>query len=258
MFPFLYFDGVPISARDKPFNVLVVGARSESSLPMMWWKEYLYNSKDLLPNTVMRYVGPGLQLDKIKPNEKERTVIHQLNDHEFSLKVDIPEILSSSSPPSSLGVHQDLNRLHDHPHHKDLLQWANVFVLFNPGYGSGVLEGQWDKSLRMMLETRKPIICTSHGPNDLARDLKTLDRQVMKTIHSKGYEGFHVYLQLINYFIHRLTTEEDNQDLGEPIELILPPHENPFRSFKYTIDENETEDCRIVSANHSMYCFITK
>ena len=35
---------------------------------------------------------------------------------------------------------------------------------------------------------------------------------------------------------------------------MIPPHENPFRSFKYTIDEKETDDCRVVSANHSIYC----
>ena len=209
------------------FRVLIVGARSESSLPMQWWKEYLYHSVNKSPQTIIKTVGPGLQLNK-SISMKRDTVTYEQDDVVYSLQ--LSNDLHSNSSTNDLHSN-DRIVLHDHPNCMELLQWADVFVLFNPGYGSKPLTKQWDPTIRLLLQTKKPVICTAHGPADLDRDLSTLDR---------------------------ISTEEDWQDLGENVDLLFTPHENPFRSIKQTLDMNETEDCKVVTANHSIYGFIAK
>jgi len=73
------------------------------------------------------------------------------------------------------GLQADYNLLHAHPQSMQLLQWAHVFVLFNPGSGSPSLSARWDPTLRLLLETRKPVLCTAHGPHDLQRDIAALE-----------------------------------------------------------------------------------
>lgn len=211
----------PASNGKNGFRVLIVGARSESSLPLLWWNEYLYNFKDILPQTVIKTIGPGLQINK--SILKQNTATYDYNNLQYSLEFSND---LNSNPRSN-----DLKPLHDHPDCIKLLRWADVFVLFNPGYGSDPLLSQWDPTIRLLLQTKKPVVCTAHGPADLTRDLTALDR---------------------------ISSEEDWQDLGENVDLLFAPHENPFRSMKQTLDQNEIEECKVVTANHSIYCFIAK
>jgi hypothetical protein len=51
LYPWMSLPEIPIEERKKLFNVLVVGARSESSLPLTWWKEGLYNFDSIPHNT---------------------------------------------------------------------------------------------------------------------------------------------------------------------------------------------------------------
>ena len=93
------------------------------------------------------------------------------------------------------------------------------------------MKSSWDPTIRLLLQTHKPIICTAYGNHDLKRDLSVLDQ---------------------------ITSEEDSQDLGEPIDFLIPPHENPFQSFKLTVDPKETGDQGIVVTNHSLYAICAK
>jgi hypothetical protein len=95
------------------------------------------------------------------------------------------------------------------------------------------LKDKWDPTIRLLLETRKPIVCTAHGDTDLGNDLNHLSK---------------------------LSQEEDFQDLGEPVEFIFPPHLNPFRSLKRTVDKHAKVDTdgRIVTTNHYIYAFQSK
>jgi hypothetical protein len=61
------------------------------------------------------------------------------------------------------------------------------------GFGaSEIMKRNWKDSLLRLLQTRKPILCTSHSEKDLDRDLAFLDSLLA----------------------------EDAQDLGEPLEVI--------------------------------------
>ena len=95
------------------------------------------------------------------------------------------------------------------------------------------LQAGWDPTIRLLLSTRKPIICTAHGDTDLGNDLN---------------------------FLNKISIDEDSQDIGEPLEFIIPPHLNPFRTLKRTVDK-EAEiftDGRIVTTNCYLYAFQSK
>jgi splicing suppressor protein 51 len=198
-------------------NVLVLGARSESSLPALWWKELLAHSGKIA-NFNIRMLGPGLQLN------------NSLGKHDrLSVGGAARSVQIENNFPAA--DCDDMKLFHGHAEAMPLLRWADVFVLYNPGYGTQALKESWAPSLRLLLMTRKPVLCTAYGSHDLRRDLSFLDE---------------------------ITMQEDDQDLGEPIDFLIPPHENPFKSFKCTIDPKEEGDQGIVTTNHSIYAFAAK
>lgn len=105
-------------------------------------------------------------------------------------------------------------------------------MLYNPGLGSEPLKAGWKETLRYLLMSKKPVLCTALSIGDLYRDLD---------------------------YIKALSFEEDDQDLGEPLEFITHPRANPFRSLKRSVDNNEEkEDMKITQTNHYIYSFVSK
>ena len=205
------------SAREEKkdvLNVLVLGARSESSLPSIWWKESLLSGLDVVGKSLsISLMGPGLQQQTQKQphgssfshNDKSVTVRH---------------------------VEGGAVVFHDHPIHMKFLLETDLFVLFNPGFGSTKqLQESWAPTLRLLLMTRKPVLATAHSAWDLKRDLARLES---------------------------LTNEEDHQDLGEPIEFVIPPHANPMASAKRTYDAKEEAEAQVVVTNQFCYSFMAK
>jgi splicing suppressor protein 51 len=128
-------------------------------------------------------------------------------------------------------MHPDFSKLHEHPDCTALLRWADVFVMYNPGFGNSNLQASWDPSIRLLLETRKPLVFTAYGAHDLQRDLHALDR---------------------------ISAEADEQELGEPIDFVIPPHENPFKTLKCTVDSREEGDEGVVITNFAIYAVQAK
>jgi len=193
-------------------KVLVLGARSESSLPSIWWKESLLSSLGVVGSSLrISLLGPGLQ------GPPKRFSTQGGGGGKF---LSVQHIEGGAC------------KFHDHPDHMKLLLETDLFVLFNPGFGSTeALKESWTPTLRLLLMTRKPILATAHSAWDLKRDLARLDS---------------------------LTHEEDAQDLGEPVEFIVPPHESPFRSTKRTFDAKEDREAQVVTTNHFAYAFQAK
>jgi splicing suppressor protein 51 len=108
---------------------------------------------------------------------------------------------------------------------------ADLFVLFNPGLGSHALRKSWAPSLELLLDTRKPVLCSAHGPHDLKRDLSALTQ---------------------------IALANDTQELGDPLDFLIAPTSNPFASLKRAVDVNEVPAARIVRTNHSVYAFQSK
>lgn len=212
-------------------NILIVGARAESSLPLVWWRELLFTNHSTLQHNV-RFVGPGLLQNRdilgttsceIKISDR-----HKLHKEHLTRSLTITNNFGVSSGRQ---MHKDHSVLHEHPDRDELLRWADVFFLYNPGYGNDNLRKSWQPTLQMLLHTRKPIVCTAYGQHDRLRDLNAL---------------------------YALTTECDDQELGEPVDFLIPPHENPYKSLKSTLDEREVGDKGIVVTNHSLYAVQAK
>ena len=133
-------------AISSKMNVLVVGARAESSLPLVWWKDCLYNNRHLQDVTV-EMMGPGLQ------NPSGGEAAGQFDDANLKIfewkhlenlfsHVDLSENPAESThstpmyPRVTLSkTHLAANRklLHEAENALKLLQWADVFLLYNPG-----------------------------------------------------------------------------------------------------------------------------
>ena len=123
-------------------NVLVVGARAESSLPISWWKECLFNNDNLTEMTI-KMVGPGVILKpSTSPSSEKNTESNtlewthlRLSDH-LKDHTDSDKFKGHAHPRVTVSIPNDLEKqklLHNSEIVMDLLQWADIFVLFNPG-----------------------------------------------------------------------------------------------------------------------------
>jgi hypothetical protein len=204
-------------------NAVVIGARAEATLPAIWWKEFLFASDNIAELTV-KMIGPA-----VRPKGADDAVkVLEWGSYSFDDcgQLVTPKVELSIPPDGACYFHEMDNIM-------DLLQWADVFVLYNPGLGSSVHKEQWDPTMRMLLETRKPILCTSHGEDDAIADLKYIDA---------------------------IAAQEDHQDIGEPLEFLIPPHVNPFRTLKRTVHKQENNNGKpiVVTTNHYIYAFVAK
>lgn len=212
-------------------KVLVLGARAESSLPVSWWYEYLTSFSHCFRHTELRFVGPDLQKNLSMSDKDASLAWSPLSDGSDKAPTtdDRPATLHTLKIWNHNDNLADKNPLHNHPDMIKTMLWADAFVLLNPGIGSDAQKSSWDPTLRLLLQTRKPVVCTAHGSRDLERDLSALSR---------------------------LSDEEDSQELGESVQFLIPPHDNPYRSFRVTVDENESDErCKRVTTNHSLYAF---
>ena len=101
-----------------------------------------------------------------------------------------------------------------------LMRWITVTLL------SALLLSPLLKSF--FTETKKPIVSTAHCLHDVKRDLHALDV---------------------------MSCEMDLQDLGDPVEMLLEPHLNPFASSKRTWDTKEHIDAQVVTTNEYLFAF---
>jgi hypothetical protein len=131
-------------ALSSKMNVLVVGARAESSLPLMWWKDCLYNNRHLHDVTV-EMMGPGLR----NPSTEEAAgetgvanlkVFEWKNTEGLSFDLDPSDSPAARSTPvyprvtlSKSHLAANIRLLHETKNRLKLLQWADVFLLYNPG-----------------------------------------------------------------------------------------------------------------------------
>ena len=216
----------------RPLNILVVGARAESSLPALWWRECLascYPSGAIDGGLHVGLIGPELQTMRANPDTNEIDV--QLHPAVFANQ----QVARSESDELNIQarvyhVPDGLTMLHKHPEHLKLLLHTDLFVLFNPGLGHKALSKHWGESMKLLCMSRKPVLCTAHSLKDLSRDKQ---------------------------FLENLTSAADaeEQDLGEPLEFLFEPHQNPFASSRRTVDENEEEGAQIVTTNMYLHAF---
>jgi hypothetical protein len=171
-------------------RVAVVGARAESSLPLLWWKELLFAFPSIQKLSI-RFMGPGLRSNIALL--KNNVVFH--NQSELSLELDMKN---------------DAVVLHEHAAAGSVLFQSDVFVLFNPGVGSETLGHLWTPTLQLLLDSRKPVVCTSHGKQDLQDDLDRLSK---------------------------LAADENQQHLDNALEFLSKPCANPYASLSTRVHD---------------------
>ena len=218
-----------IGMEKRPLRVLVVGARAESSLPALWWREILFScfhSGAINGGIDIGLMGPGLQSMKASPIEN--AVTFQMNP---------PRYIGDNQDVGIEGkvyhIHEGKTLFHEHSERMRLLLQSDLFVLFNPGLGHSALRNGWEDTIKLLCMSRKPVLCTAHSLKDLQRD-----KEFLEAITS--------------------AVDAEEQDLGEPLDFLFDAHENPFASAKRTYDDKEEEGAQIVTTNQFIHCFLGK
>jgi hypothetical protein len=200
-----------IDHKDK-INTIIVGARAESTLPVYWWKEIVFSCRQF-NNLQLSMVGPHIKYDRNKLQSIAR----------YSFNIDNQQRSMNVMPC----VETDACYFHSHPQLTSLLTETDVFILYNPGYGSPIIMTSWYETISLLLKSNKVIIATAHSEYDLERD--------------------------------KLRLNELATQLNLTIDMILKPHRNPFASLRQTIDENETDNrAQIITPNGFIYAVKAK
>lgn len=133
--------------RKRTVNILMLGARAESTLPVNWWRESLSTSS--AQQLTITMAGPGQQ-----PSQKPK---------------------HTNWEGSTLAIHPGFQGLlHDSPDAIKLLRAADMFVAFHPGFGNPKMAGLWHPTLDLLFQTSKPVFCTAYSPTDLQQDMAAL------------------------------------------------------------------------------------
>lgn len=124
-------------------KVLIIGARAESNLPIIWWLESLYfNNKS--QNMSIKMIGPGLQKAKNQNSNDDKSNCRSVEWHNFESPKDRnAEVIHNSpstnqSPKAKVEISvpyddEGIKLLHENKEMMELLQWADMFVMYNPG-----------------------------------------------------------------------------------------------------------------------------
>ena len=147
-------------------RLAVLGARSEASLPVAYWREMLYLS-DRMNNSSNTNTSPiNWTLDFIGPDIAPRLASRFTS-------------LNSSHRHLKLVMNYHNTYFHQHVMDQSNAQSQSIvnrwdgFVLFNPGVGHSNLLQLWKPTLELILQSNKPILITAHSEIDQERDRQT-------------------------------------------------------------------------------------
>lgn len=273
-------------------NVLVVGARSEATLPKLWWKETLVCCPSLRHLNI-QFMGPHhnhitsppssnnpitahidfqpFTLEWTTLNKSNSMIIEEdANHEEFE---DSPTCSDSCNNEHALSgidnLHFDGRRkltvsnlrggrckLHEYADLDQLSNRFDLFVLFNPGYGSTSLQDSWKDSMKWLIRSKKPVLCTSHSEYDMSRDLKMLESYIDvgdNDINSSTDE----------YVDESVVYDDDYENNSGVVSSrgkanrrwYVKPDLNSFRSQRSTFDPREDHLARVVTTNEHIYSF---
>jgi hypothetical protein len=155
---------LPLVQNDRPQKIAIVGARSESTLPSVYWKELVVSQqRRQQPSIELDFVGPEvMKRSNAVPRQTTTTV-----DDESSLVM----------PPTFV---YSPNYLTDIP--GDRLKEYDTIVLFNPGLGHPHLKEGWSQSLEVLKSLASTnnanvnLFTTCHSNYDMERDVEVLSQ----------------------------------------------------------------------------------
>ncbi|CAM9908599.1 unnamed protein product [Ectocarpus sp. 12 AP-2014] len=185
--------------------VVCLGARAESTMPPVYWREALFALPDV-SRLSLHLIGPELGLPPgVVAAPRPGTAacdgagtIGPISTAAVSVgarTADIawtramvgpsaggcvaaaeqqPEAATGSAVGSGRGAATEAGGAEAVEAAEEAVQAADVFVLFNPGLGHPHLRQGWDGALKRLLATGKPIVVSCHSPKDLDRDTRLL------------------------------------------------------------------------------------
>ena len=145
---------INMSTTSNVKNILILGARAESSLPARKWRHLLISSPSL--NEVNLYFqGPHIY-----------PLQNQFVDWNYEDK---------SKKLSFFNLGKCL--FHSDEQAQALLPSLDLIVVFNPGFGHDFLKASWNPSLSQLLQSKIPILATALSEYDLQRDINFLKNE---------------------------------------------------------------------------------
>ena len=194
----------------RPFRWCCIGARAESTLPMDFWKEYLwlvehyYYSKSVhstFPgqqyrrplNIQLDFVGPDIVIPPARPvakvawNESSLEICWR---HEGLFHDMVSSTQEQQQDKLEITLDDDGNKV-DNPSNNFMY---DAFLLLNPGLGHDNLIGDWKPTIDILLKLQeesqpgdRPVICLSaHSELDAQRDT-----QILKGVYNVDLSSFH-------------------------------------------------------------------
>ena len=235
-------------------SILVVGARAESSLPLLWWTEALY-AAPIVHSLRINFLGPGLQARKSEVEAYHWTSCADNNtspttpSNSVNADINPSEASKTSATIELLASRRNVQLLHTHPQCDALISEADMFVLYNPGLGATAeLRQSWQPTIKKLLASGKPVLLTAHCLLDLSRDMAYL----IGFQSSKEPDGSITIVGGDEIAANAAITSNGVQTAG----ILISPELNPFRSAKQTFDVNEELPARVVTTNHYVYAVI--
>ncbi|KAF4550569.1 Zinc-finger of mitochondrial splicing suppressor 51-like protein [Elsinoe fawcettii] len=191
-----------------PVRLFILGARAESSLPREVWVQLT----SLFPRSTFHliFIGPESMANR---------------DAEFPLPPRTPSnpfgaiVEDRISPQLKISTYVDyFHTIHAAQHFYPYDPYFDAFVLFHPGLGHPASSHEWVDSIRPMLETKVPIICTGYTQWDMDRDIKWVKDTV-----------------------------------GGEMDILLEPGENRFRSLRWDLNDLDPQD--VSAGNWGVWAF---
>ncbi|KAK9390016.1 hypothetical protein V1515DRAFT_549969 [Lipomyces mesembrius] len=139
--------------RSQPVRLFVLGARSESQLPLEIWAQllFLFNK----PNIHINFIGPEALYDR----QKKQYVYNQ------------SAVTERVAPNYSVSYYTDyFHVIHDTQEFTPYDPYYDVFFLFHPGLGAPEAMDQWEKSMPALLESKCAVFVTGFHVADNKRD----------------------------------------------------------------------------------------
>jgi len=191
-----------------PVRLFILGARAESSLPREAWIQLSY----LFPRSTFHliFIGP----ESMANRDAEYPLPERTPSNPFGAVVE--DRISSQMKISTFVEY--FHTLHESQVFYPYDPYFDAFVLFHPGLGHPASSHEWADSIRPLLETKVPIICTGYTEYDMRRDIKWV-----------------------------------NDTVGGEMDILLQPGENRFRSLRWDLNDLDPSD--VSAGNWGVWAF---
>jgi splicing suppressor protein 51 len=191
-----------------PVRLFVLGARAESSLPREVWVQMTH----LFPRATFHliFIGP----ESMANRDAEFPLPERTSTNPFGAIVE--DRISHQMKISTFVEY--FHTLHEAQLFYPYDPYFDAFMLFHPGLGHAASSHEWEATIRPLLETKVPIICTGYTDWDMQRDIKWV-----------------------------------RDTVGGEMDILLEPGENRFRSLRWDLNDLDPQD--VSAGNWGVWAF---